>query len=119
MEHVQHEAQPEAGSLRTADGREADLFSLRDYPIHAVCRVCQGEILARSFLRAFEHMAPAKQDPPPCARLGLGAVGTAGELALWATGTGNGPGLVANGTGGLEAGGTADVLAGRVAGDLA
>ena len=88
MEHVQHEAQPEKGSLRTADGREADLFTLTDYPIWAVCRVCRGPIQARSFLRAFEHVTQADCDPPPCARLGRGAGGTGGEMAQRATGTG-------------------------------
>lgn len=68
MEQVQHAAQPEASSLRTVDGQEADLFSLRDYPIEAVCRVCRGPIQARSFLRAFEHVERPDQDPPPCAR---------------------------------------------------
>jgi hypothetical protein len=64
VEEAQHAAEPKAGSLRTADGREADLFTLTDYPIEAVCRVCRGAIVARSFLRAFEHVAPAEHDPP-------------------------------------------------------
>lgn len=64
MEPVQHAAQPEAGSLRAADGGEADLFTLTDYPIEAVCRVCRGAIVARSFLRPFEHVASTDHEPP-------------------------------------------------------
>jgi hypothetical protein len=44
-------------SLRTAEGREADLFMLEHYPIDAICRVCHGAIRARSFLAPFEHLA--------------------------------------------------------------
>jgi hypothetical protein len=29
-----------------------------DYPVRAVCRVCQEPIRAETFLRAFEHAAP-------------------------------------------------------------
>lgn len=65
MEQAGHEAEPKEGSLRTASGGEADLFTLADYPIDAVCRVCRRAIRARSFLRPFEHVAPpAEQDPP-------------------------------------------------------
>ncbi len=58
-----HAAAPEAGSFRTADGREADLFTLADYPIDAVCRVCGGAIRARSFMRPFEHLPQAADAP--------------------------------------------------------
>jgi hypothetical protein len=59
-----HTAEPEAGSLRTADGREADLFTLEHYPIDAVCRECQGAIRSRSYVLPFEHLDPgAAQDP--------------------------------------------------------
>jgi len=65
MEHAGHVAEPEASTLRTPDGREADLFALTDYPVHAVCRICRGAILARSFMRPFEHSEPdAERDPP-------------------------------------------------------
>ena len=65
MEQPGHAAEPKEGSLRTADGAEADLFALADYPVDAVCRVCKRAIRARSFMRPFEHLAPAtKQDPP-------------------------------------------------------
>lgn len=67
MEQAGHAAQPEAGSFRTADGREANLFTLEDYPIDAVCQVCAGTIRARSFARPFEHLPPAQ------ARQGNGA----------------------------------------------
>jgi hypothetical protein len=65
VEQAGHAAQPKAGSLRTGDGREADLFTLEDYPIDAVCRVCRRAIRAQSFMRPFEHVVPAtRQDPP-------------------------------------------------------
>lgn len=65
VEQPGHAGEPKEGSLRTADDAEADLFALADYPIDAVCRVCKGVIRARSFMRPFEHLAPAtKQDPP-------------------------------------------------------
>jgi hypothetical protein len=51
-----HVAEPEAGTLRTGDGRKADFFALEEYPIDAVCRVCRRTIRARSFLRPFEHL---------------------------------------------------------------
>ena len=52
-----HAAEPEAGSFRTADGREADLFTLAHYPVDAVCLACGGAIRARSFALPFEHLA--------------------------------------------------------------
>ncbi|HEX4833100.1 MAG TPA: hypothetical protein VH478_18615 [Trebonia sp.] len=54
-----HAAEPEAGSFRTADGREADLFNLTDYPIDATCQACGGPIRARSFAARFEHVEQA------------------------------------------------------------
>jgi hypothetical protein len=65
VEQARHAAQPKAGSLRTADGREADLFTLEDYPIDAVCRVCRRTIRAQSFMRPFEHVAPTPEQDPP------------------------------------------------------
>jgi hypothetical protein len=59
-----HTAQPLAGSFRTADGREADLFALEDYPIDAICQVCRGRIRAQSFVFPFEHLDPPA-DPVP------------------------------------------------------
>jgi hypothetical protein len=55
MEDQWHAADPEAGSFRRADGREADLFTASHYPVEAVCRVCGGIIRARSFMLPFEH----------------------------------------------------------------
>ena len=65
MERPGHAAEPKEHSLRTADGREADLFTLDDYPIDGICRVCRGPIRARSFMRAFEHVPPAAEQDPP------------------------------------------------------
>jgi hypothetical protein len=56
MEPTGHLAEPEAGSFRTADGREACLFTLADYPIDAICQICRGTIRARSFTLPFEHL---------------------------------------------------------------
>jgi hypothetical protein len=56
VEQAGHAAEPEASSFRTADGREADLFTPEHYPIDAVCQVCQGAIRARSFVLPFEHL---------------------------------------------------------------
>lgn len=65
MEQAGHAAEPKWGSLRTADGREADLFVLEDYPIDAVCRVCRGPIRAAAFMRPFEHVAqPTERESP-------------------------------------------------------
>jgi hypothetical protein len=64
VEQPGHKAEPKGGSLRTADGEEADLFALADYPVDAVCRVCKGAIRARSFMRPFEHVAPATEEGP-------------------------------------------------------
>src|ERR1700733_9713449 len=52
-----HAAEPEPDSFRavTGDGGHADLFNLNHYPVHAVCRVCNGPIRAETFLRAFRH----------------------------------------------------------------
>ena len=64
MERAGHPAEPAAGSVCTADGREADLFTLEHYPIDAICRVCRGPIRARSFLLPFEHLAqPTARHP--------------------------------------------------------
>jgi hypothetical protein len=51
-----HSPEPAAGSIRTADGREADLFNVRHYPVRAICRICDGPIQADSFLRPFKHI---------------------------------------------------------------
>jgi len=59
VEEAGHSAEPQAGTFRTADGRKADLFALKDYPIHAVCQVCGRAIRARSFAAAFEHVPPS------------------------------------------------------------
>jgi hypothetical protein len=61
VEQAGHAAEPKEHSLRTADGREADLFTLDDYPIDGICRVCRGPIRARSFMRPFEHVPPAAE----------------------------------------------------------
>jgi hypothetical protein len=68
VEPAGHSAEPEAGSLRTADGREADLFTLTDYPIDAICQVCRDGIRARSFMLPFEHLTPGTgRQPGACA----------------------------------------------------
>lgn len=51
-----HAPEPVAGAFRTPDGRCADLFTLRHYPVRAICRVCGKEIEAESFLAPFEHI---------------------------------------------------------------
>jgi hypothetical protein len=61
VEQAGHAAEPEAGSFRTADGREADLFAPGHYPIDAVCQICQGPIRARSFVLPFEHLTVARE----------------------------------------------------------
>jgi hypothetical protein len=62
VEEAGHTAEPKAGSFRTADGREADLFTLEHYPVYAVCQACGRTIRARSFALPFEHTAqPATQ----------------------------------------------------------
>ena len=52
-----HGAEPEPGSFRavTGDGKDADLFNLSHYPVHAVCRVCNEPIQAETFMLAFAH----------------------------------------------------------------
>lgn len=50
-----HEPEPEPGSVLTGDGRHADLFNLRHYPVRALCRLCGEPIKAQSFLRPFKH----------------------------------------------------------------
>jgi hypothetical protein len=52
-----HTAEPVAGSFRSANGGDADLFDLNHYPVRAVCRVCSEPIEAETFLRAFRHVA--------------------------------------------------------------
>jgi hypothetical protein len=59
-----HAAEPAAGSFRTADGREADLFTPEHYPVDAVCQICQGVIRARSFVLPFEHLARDEEPHP-------------------------------------------------------
>jgi hypothetical protein len=56
VEESGHSAEPQAGTFRTADGREADLFTLEHYPIYAVCQACGHAISARSFALPFEHL---------------------------------------------------------------
>jgi hypothetical protein len=59
-----HAAEPEAGTFRRADGGEADLFRLADYPVDAVCQVCGAAIRARSFASRFEHVEPERARDP-------------------------------------------------------
>jgi len=56
VEEAGHLAEPKAGTFRTADGREADLFTRKHYPVYAVCLVCEHVISARSFALPFEHV---------------------------------------------------------------
>lgn len=50
-----HVPEPRAGSIFTSDGQRADLFNVRHYPVHAVCRGCGEPIQAESFFRPFLH----------------------------------------------------------------
>lgn len=50
-----HAPEPAAGTIRTSDGRRADLFNAGHYPVEAVCRVCGEPIRTDSFLRPFAH----------------------------------------------------------------
>lgn len=50
-----HSPEPAVGTIRTPDGRPADLFNARHYPVRAVCRVCGEPIRADSLLRPFAH----------------------------------------------------------------
>jgi hypothetical protein len=59
MAQAGHAAEPADGSLRTADGRKADLFTLAHYPVDAVCQACRAPIRASSFLSPFEHLERA------------------------------------------------------------
>jgi hypothetical protein len=45
-----------AGSIRTLDGRQADLFKLGDYPLQAICRVCSEPVRSDGFLQPFAHL---------------------------------------------------------------
>ncbi len=54
---VVHAPEPIPGTFRAADGADADLFNLDDYPVHAVCRVCRQMIQADTFLRPFQHVS--------------------------------------------------------------
>jgi hypothetical protein len=50
-----HDPEPRAGSLLSQDGRRADLFNMRHYPVNGCCRTCGEPIKAESFLRPFAH----------------------------------------------------------------
>lgn len=50
-----HVPEPRAGSIRARDGRRADLFNVRHYPVRAVCRICGEPIEADSYFRPFAH----------------------------------------------------------------
>jgi hypothetical protein len=51
-----HSPEPAVGTIRTSDGRQADLFNEGHYPVQAVCRVCGEPIRSDSFLRPFAHL---------------------------------------------------------------
>jgi anti-sigma regulatory factor (Ser/Thr protein kinase) len=51
-----HTPEPEAGTFRASDGRHADLFDVRHYPVHAICQLCGQPIEADNFLRPFVHV---------------------------------------------------------------
>jgi hypothetical protein len=51
-----HAPEPKAGSILTGDGRRADLFNFRHYPVRALCRLCGESIRAESFFQPFEHV---------------------------------------------------------------
>jgi hypothetical protein len=48
--------EPKEGSVLTGDGRRADLFDFRHYPVRALCRLCGESIRAESFFQPFEHV---------------------------------------------------------------
>lgn len=50
-----HDPEPRMGSLLSQDGRRADLFNMRHYPVQASCRTCGEPIEAESFFRPFAH----------------------------------------------------------------
>jgi anti-sigma regulatory factor (Ser/Thr protein kinase) len=51
-----HSPEPTAGTFRTLDGQDADLFNLHHYPVRAICQVCGKQIKADTFLRPFWHV---------------------------------------------------------------
>lgn len=64
-----HDPEPRAGTLLSHDGRRADLFNIRHYPVQGCCRTCGEPIKAESFLRPFAHatasLAAVYQFPGP------------------------------------------------------
>lgn len=50
-----HTPTPRPGSMFSRDGRRADLFNIRHYPVRAVCQDCGEPIEAESFFRPFLH----------------------------------------------------------------
>lgn len=50
-----HDPEPRAGTLLSRDGRRADLFNVRHYPVQGNCRTCGEPIRADSFFRPFIH----------------------------------------------------------------
>lgn len=50
-----HVAEPSAGTIRAADGRQGDPFRPGDYPLRAVCRVCGEPVQSSGFLQPFTH----------------------------------------------------------------
>lgn len=57
-----HAPEPAAGTIRTSEGCQADLFNIDHYPILAVCRVCGEPIRADRFLRPFAHFEEESPD---------------------------------------------------------
>lgn len=51
-----HDPEPRAGSILSQDGRRADLFNVRHYPVRACCRTCGEPIEATNFFRPFIHV---------------------------------------------------------------
>ncbi|MBO0805159.1 MAG: hypothetical protein J2P25_19045 [Nocardiopsaceae bacterium] len=56
-----HVPEPTVGTIRTSDGRQADVFNIHHYPVQAVCRVCGKPIRTGHFLRPFTH---SEGEPP-------------------------------------------------------
>lgn len=68
---VQH--QPHGAYTRDKDGQPADLLNIRDYPIRAVCMMCEAKIITYGLYgRAADWYDVTEQDSKVNGILGLG-----------------------------------------------
>ena len=52
-----HRVEPKPGSwIRESDRKPADMLAIGDYPIMAVCRICNRNARAETLLREFQHI---------------------------------------------------------------